>query len=195
MGKGWFVFAVAMFFVLMSLFLLDVFSFPALGFLSGLSESARHRKGILGALLVGGVSGLIVGPCTGPILGVALGYIGIGLKEAHGIGYVGRVLGGGLKLFVFGIGQGALILLCGTFTGVLSRLPKAGQWMVVVKKAFGVLVLLGACVLLIFVGQNTDFPAVTDLLGGRSGGPTQNETESSQEQEPPTDFGGDEFLD
>jgi len=194
MGKGWFVFAVAMFFVLMSLFLLDVFVFPVPQFLSGLSGAAARRKGVLGALLVGGVSGLIVGPCTGPIIGVALGYIGIGLKEAHGIGYAARVLGGGLKLFVFGVGQGALILLCGIFTGLLSHLPKAGRWMVLVKKAFGVLVLLGACLLLIFVGQNTDFPAVTDLLGGRLGEPTQSETETSQ-PEPPIDFGGDEFLD
>jgi len=192
LGKGWFLYGVAMFFIVMALFLLDVFAFPVPKFVQGLSGAGRGRTDALGALIVGGVSGLIVGPCTGPILAVALGYIVAGLRESQGIGFVGQVLGGGLKLFVFAIGQGALVLLCGTFTGLLSHLPRAGQWMVTVKKGFALVILIGASLLLVFVGQNTDFPSLTRFLGGLEASSAQKDAGAPAG---PGEFGGDEFLD
>jgi len=195
MGKGWVLYAIAMFFILMSLFLMDVFTFPAPRFLSGLNAKVgTSRRGVLGALVVGGVSGLVVGPCTGPILAGVLAYIVAGLKEAEGLAYVGQVLGGGLKLFVFGLGQGSLILLCGTFAGLLTRLPKAGQWMVTLKKGFALIILLGASLMLVYVGQNSDFPQLSRLLAAAEGGDRSEATQT----EPSTqqgEFGGDEFLD
>ena len=166
MGSGWALYAIAMFFLIMGLFLLDVFSFPTAGFLAGLQTKSSNYQGVAGAFVVGGVSGLIVGPCTGPILAVALGAITLTLKTAQGVDYVLQIAKGGLLLFLFGFGQGALILLAGTFTGFLSRLPRAGAWMAAVKKGFALLIIAGASLLLVFVGQNTDFPNLTRLLAG-----------------------------
>jgi cytochrome c-type biogenesis protein len=166
MGKGYVLYAIALFYLLMGLFLLDVFHLPNPQFFSRLQAKSANRKGLMGAFVIGGVSGLIVGPCTGPILAVALGAIALTLKNVHGAAYALQVLKGGFLLFLFGFGQGVLILIAGAFAGFLSRLPRAGAWMETVKKGFALLIILTASLLFVFVGQNTDFPSLTRLLAG-----------------------------
>jgi cytochrome c-type biogenesis protein len=168
MGKGFVLYAIALFYLMMGLFLLDVFRLPNPQFFSRLQAKSANRKGIVGAFLIGGVSGLIVGPCTGPILAVALGSIALTLKNVQGAAYALQVVKGGFLLFLFGFGQGALILIAGMFTGFLSRLPKAGAWMEMVKKGFALLIIIASSFLFVFVGQNTDFPSLTRLLAGPS---------------------------
>ena len=58
---------------------------------------------------------------------------------------------GGAVLFLFAMGMCALIILVGTFSGVLASLPKSGGWMEWVKKIFGVA--------MIFVGEYFIFQA------------------------------------
>ena len=164
MGNGWLLYAVAFFFLMMGLSLFDVFYFPVPGFISRLQTKSTNKKGFLGAVLIGGVSGLVVGPCTGPILAVALGAIMLSLKNVQGMDYTMQAIKGGLLLFLFGFGQGALIILAGIFTGFISRLPKAGVWMVTLKKGFAFLIIINASLLFVLVGQNTDFPNLTRLL-------------------------------
>jgi cytochrome c-type biogenesis protein len=164
MGNGWAVYAIALFYLMMGLALLDVFPFPIPGFISRLQTKSSNSQGIPGAFVIGGVSGLIVGPCTGPILAVALGAIALTLKNVHGVDYVLQVLKGGVLLFLFGFGQGALILLAGIFTGFISKLPRAGAWMETVKKGFALVVIIASSLLFVFVGQNTDFPSLTRVL-------------------------------
>jgi cytochrome c-type biogenesis protein len=171
MGKGLVLYAIALFYLMMGLFLLDVFRLPNPQFFSRLQAKSANRKGLMGAFVIGGVSGLIVGPCTGPILAVALGAIALTLKNVHGADYALQVMKGGFLLFLFGFGQGALILIAGMFTGFLSRLPRAGAWMETVKKGFALLIIITASLLFVFVGQNTDFPSLTRLLAGPSSSP------------------------
>jgi thiol:disulfide interchange protein DsbD len=191
-GNGYAVFAIAWFFILMALMLLDVLPFPTPRFLMNLqSQAGKHREGYAGAFLVGGVSGLVVGPCTGPILMVVIAAVTTTINQATGIGYLWSILDGGLKLFLFGLGQGALILLCGVFAGLLSRLPKSGQWMVTIKKAFALLILIGSSLLLVYTGQGTNFPDLTGLLAGVKAEAAAPATG----QQPVPAFGGDEFLD
>ncbi|MBN1257564.1 MAG: hypothetical protein JXA52_07650 [Planctomycetes bacterium] len=193
-ANGWAVFAIAWFFILMALFLMDVFTFPVPKFLTNLqAKSGGNRRGILGACMVGGVSGLVVGPCTGPILAVVLVAVTTTLKEATGGEYVMQILSGGLKLFIFGLGQGALLLLCGIFAGFLSHLPKSGKWMVTLKKAFALLIILGASLLLVYIGQETDFPNLTRFLAGLESSES-GETRDSDKEVDTIDYGGDEFL-
>ena len=189
-ANGWAVFAIAWFFILMSLFLMDVFPFPLPRFLQNLRARTGARQGILGAFIVGGISGLVVGPCTGPILAVVLVAVATTLQHAEGAAFILQALNGGLKLFLFGLGQGTLILLCGTFAGFLALLPKSGKWMVTVKKGFALLILIGASLILVFVGQATDFPELTRLLAGAEGaasaGATPSDAQSAQAPQPPT---------
>ena len=193
-ANGWIVFAIAWFFILMSLFLMDVFLFPVPGFLQQLGAKNTGQWGLLGAFIVGGVSGLVVGPCTGPILAIVIVAVSTTLEEAQGIAFVYQALTGGLKLFLFGLGQGTLILLCGTFAGLLLRLPKSGQWMVTLKKGFAMLALAGSSLLLVYVGQATDFPDLTRLLAGTESVAEEVVNETSRTV-PADGFGGDEFLD
>jgi thiol:disulfide interchange protein DsbD len=49
---------------------------------------------------------------------------------------------GGFLLLIFSLGLGLLLMLLGIFSGLLSSLPKAGPWMVRLKKGFGIVMLL-----------------------------------------------------
>lgn len=97
-----------------------------------------HGQGgtYLSVFCMGVISTLIVSPCvTAPLIGVLL-YMG----------QSGNKLLGGTALFAMGIGMGIPLLLIAVSAG--KYLPKSGPWMEVVKKMFGVLMLLMAVWLL-----------------------------------------------
>lgn len=122
-------------FLFFGLAMLDVFSLE-MTFLQKLIPSGRgNTKDSLSALLFGGVSALVAGPCTTPVIGSLLTYVAS--KQ--------NILLGFSMLFSFALGLGFLLLIVGTFTGVLSTLPKSGSWMALVKKGFGFL--------MIFIGE------------------------------------------
>jgi thiol:disulfide interchange protein DsbD len=98
------------------------------------TESAARRGGSLpGVALMGGLSALIVGPCVAAPLAGALLYIG----------GTGDALFGGLALFCLAWGMGVPLLVIGASAGAL--LPRAGPWMLVINRIFGVVLL--ACAL------------------------------------------------
>ena len=103
-----------------------------------LETAGRGRKGgsLIGAGILGALSGLLVGPCmTAPLAGALL-YIA----------QSGNAVEGGLVLFTMGIGIGMPLLLLVT---VGSRfLPKPGAWMNLMKGLFGFL-FLGTALLLV----------------------------------------------
>ncbi|HEX7316472.1 MAG TPA: cytochrome c biogenesis protein CcdA [Pyrinomonadaceae bacterium] len=126
----------------LGLSMLDVFQLPSPQFLSRWNPR-RRGKGYVSALLIGASSGLVVGPCTAPALGAVLAYVGT----------QGRVTFGASLLFVFALGMGALMIVLGTFGGALLGLPRSGVWMVKIKKAFGVVMILIAEYLLVEAGR------------------------------------------
>jgi thiol:disulfide interchange protein DsbD len=81
---------------------------------------------------LGVAGGFIVGPCATPVLGSLL--ILVASKK--------NVLYGSSLLFVYAYGVGASLILVGTFSGFLSRLPKSGPWLVVVKTVCGMTVFI-----------------------------------------------------
>ncbi len=84
-------------------------------------------KGWLGALLVGATSGFVAAPCTAPALGAVLAYVATRRSVVFGTSL----------LFTFAVGMGTLLVIIGTFAGVVRNLPRAGTWMDRVRKAFG----------------------------------------------------------
>ncbi len=128
--------------LLLALSMLDLFQLPTLQFPARLIPK-RQGKGYLAALLIGATSGLVVGPCTAPALGAVLAYVGAR----------GNLVFGLTILFVFALGMGALMIALGTFSSVLLARPRSGQWMVRVKKAFGVAMILIAEYFLLQAGQ------------------------------------------
>jgi thiol:disulfide interchange protein DsbD len=92
--------------------------------------SNRQSAGTFGGVAVmGALSALIVTTCVGPALVGALLVIS----------QTGQLVRGGAALFAMSIGMGTPLLLVGASAGKL--LPKAGPWMDLVKKLFGVMML------------------------------------------------------
>lgn len=95
------------------------------------SLSNKQKRGsFVGAAVMGALSALIAGPCATPVLAGALIYI----AQSNDI------LLGWAALFVLGLGTGVPLIAVGA--GLGSFLPKAGDWMDLVKGFFG-FVLLG----------------------------------------------------
>ncbi|HZD54838.1 MAG TPA: cytochrome c biogenesis protein CcdA [Candidatus Aquicultoraceae bacterium] len=117
--------------ILMALSMLDVFHVPVPAFVAG-RAAGKKRGGAIGAFALGVSSGFIVGPCTAPVLGSLLVYVGARQN----------VLFGASLLFAFALGMGFLLLVAGTFTGLLASLPKSGKWTDAVKKGFGFFLIL-----------------------------------------------------
>lgn len=132
--NAWVLGIFAAMFVVLSL---SMFGFYELQLPKGLqdrfSSSANARHGSMWAIaLMGALSALIVGPCVAAPLAGALLYIA---KTSDAI------LGGG-ALFTMALGMGMPLMLVGIFSR--SLLPKAGSWMTVVTRGFGVALLATA---------------------------------------------------
>jgi cytochrome c-type biogenesis protein len=131
-ASPWAFFIVANICIFMALSMLDVFYIPMPRFLSRLG-ARKGRRGFLGAFFMGMVSGLVIGPCTAPVLGGLFAFVAAKQNLLFGVSL----------MFFFAMGMGVLFIVIGTFSTTLSSLPKAGKWMEKIKKIFG-LILLGA---------------------------------------------------
>ena len=60
---------------------------------------------------------------------------------------------GFVYLFVFSLGMTTLLIVVGTFSGALARLPKSGAWMVWVKRLFALLMIGAAEYYFVTMGQ------------------------------------------
>ena len=130
----WTYFIMANICILMGLSMLDVFALAIRTpqFITRVQPSTR-TKGFLGSFLIGVASGFVMGPCTTPVLGVLLGYVAT--RQS--------ILFGTSLLFVFALGMGTLLIVLGTFAGLLVNMPKGGIWMTRVNHLCG-WILLGA---------------------------------------------------
>jgi len=88
---------------------------------------SKRGQGLAGVFVMGAVTGLVASPCLGPVLIALLAWIA----------KTGDVLRGFTLLFVFAAGMGVLLIVIGTFSGMLTALPKSGNWMIRVKEALG----------------------------------------------------------
>ncbi len=116
---------VANIFIFLGLSMLDVFVLPIPSFLA--SRQQKQVGGYLGAFLVGLLAGTVAAPCTAPVLGVVLTFVAAKQNVLYGI----------TLLFVFSVGLGTLLIIVGTFAGLVSSMPKTGKWSVAIKKFFG----------------------------------------------------------
>jgi thiol:disulfide interchange protein DsbD len=87
--------------------------------------------GVQGAFVLGLCSGLIAAPCTGPVLGFLLTWVGT----------TGQLFFGALNLFVYSLGLGSLFWVVGTFA---VSLPKSGVWLEWIKSLFGIVMVVAA---------------------------------------------------
>lgn len=89
--------------------------------------AARPHAGYTGTLLMGLTLGVVAAPCIGPfVLGL--------LAWAAG---TGSPLLGFLGFFVLSLGLGMPLFFLAVFSGQLKRLPRAGEWMLWVRRLMG----------------------------------------------------------
>ena len=98
---------------------------------SKLAGISGNQKGgtTIGAFIMGALSALIVTACVAPAL----------IATLIVMAQTGDMVRGGAALFAMSLGMGAPLLIVGAAQGHL--LPKAGNWMVAVKSAFGFMLL------------------------------------------------------
>ena len=130
--NAWVLAGFALVFVLLALSMFGFYELQLPGFLRQPLSAAHHRLrgGKLASVAgMGVLSAIIVSPCVAAPLAGALLYI----SQTRDVAL------GGSALFAMALGMGIPLLAIGVSGGAL--LPKAGRWMNVVKKFFGVLLL------------------------------------------------------
>jgi cytochrome c-type biogenesis protein len=132
-------YALALIFLFLGLHFLGVVPLPW----TGEGPSSPRRKGWIGALVLGLVFGIGVGPCTfaymAPMLGVTL-------KVAST-----RWLYGVALLLFYGLGHCSVIVLAGTSAQLVQRYldwHEGSRGAVLLRQACGVLVILGGAYLI-----------------------------------------------
>jgi cytochrome c-type biogenesis protein len=127
-GQGW-RFAIAIVFMIMGLQLAGVINLK----LGGNSQRfLPQRTGLIGALILGALFGLVLSPCASPVLAVILTLAAV----------KGEVAYGSSLLFAYALGQGTLVILAGTFTGVIESFlqSRGARASVVMQQVAGFLI-------------------------------------------------------
>ncbi|WP_171263429.1 protein-disulfide reductase DsbD [Acinetobacter silvestris] len=129
---------ISLFALLFIVFALNLFGLFQLSMPQALMQKLNHlqdkQKGgtLLGAIIMGALSALIVGPCMSAPLAGALLFV----SQSH------NAVLGGLYLFVLGLGIGLPLFMTSVFGS--KFLPKPGIWMDRLKVCFGFMMLMMA---------------------------------------------------
>jgi cytochrome c-type biogenesis protein len=127
-GPGW-RFAIAIVFMIMGLQLAGVINLKLGG---NTQKFLPQRTGLIGALILGALFGLVLSPCASPVLAVILTLAAV----------KGEVAYGSSLLFAYALGQGTLVILAGTFTGVIESFlqSRGARASVVMQQVAGFLI-------------------------------------------------------
>jgi cytochrome c-type biogenesis protein len=128
----WLYFGMANLLVVSALVLLDILPLRIPSSILNRASSAGTAGRFSGAFIMGAVSGLVAAPCSAPVMAAVLTWVTT--TRRAGLGFI--------YLFTFSLGLCALLVVVGLFSGAVARLPRAGAWMVWVKRGFA-LVMLG----------------------------------------------------
>ena len=139
----WLYFSMANLLLLAALAMLDVI--PIRLPQSWLQRAATAGSGgrFAGTFIMGAASGLVAAPCSAPVMIGVLTWVAA--TKSAGLGF--------LYLFVFSVGMSSLLIVVGVSAGALSALPRAGDWMLWVKRGFAAIMLGVAEYYLIKMGQ------------------------------------------
>ena len=139
----WLYFGMANLLVYAALLMLDVVPLPIprslLARAAGVGGGGRYPA----AFGMGAASGLVAAPCSAPVMAAVLTWVGATRSGLLGFVY----------LFAFSLGMCALLVVVGLSSGAAARLPRAGAWMLWVKRGFAVIMLAVAEYYLIQMGR------------------------------------------
>ena len=130
-SNPWVYFAMAQVLMLSALAMLDVIPIRVPAFIMQRAATAGEGGRFSGAFIMGAMSGLVAAPCGAPVMAAVLTWVTSTQSAALGFAY----------LFSFSLGMCAFLVVAGLSTGLLARLPRAGVWMVWVKRGFAVVMI------------------------------------------------------
>ena len=139
----WLYFTMANVLIIAALSMLDVLPVRLPAGLMQKASTAGTAGRASGAFVMGAVSGLVAAPCGAPVMAAVLTWVTTTQRAALGFVY----------LLSFSFGMCALLVAVGLFSGTLTRLPRAGAWMVWVKRIFAVIMIGVAEYYLVKMGQ------------------------------------------
>ena len=139
----WLYFAMANVLVLAALSMLDVVPIRVPAGMMARAANMGTAGRFSGAFLMGTMSGLVAAPCSAPVMAAVLTWVTV--TKSVGVGF--------LYLLTFSIGMCTLLIVVGLSTGGVARLPRAGVWMLTVKKVFALVMLGAAEYYLVKMGQ------------------------------------------
>lgn len=142
-SNPWAYFVMANLLLLAALAMLDVIPVRVPAALLQRASTAGTGGRAAGAFVMGAASGLVAAPCSAPVMAAVLTWVST--TRSAGLGF--------LYLFTFSLGMCTLLVIVGLSAGSLSRLPRAGAWMLTVKKLFAFTMLAMAEYYLIKMGQ------------------------------------------
>lgn len=129
--------------IFFALSMFDVVVIQAPAFLRNWQPVSKKSESFIPVFILGAASGLVIAPCTAPVLGTLLAFVGNKQNLLLGI----------IMLFSFAMGLGFMLILVGTFAGILSSLPRSGPWMMRIKYGLAILMIGAGEYFLIKMGQ------------------------------------------
>ncbi len=139
----WLYFAMANLLMIAAFSMLDVIPVRLPGWLMQRAATAGTQGKAGGAFVMGTMSGLVAAPCSAPVMAAVLTWVSTTQSAFLGFAY----------LFSFSLGMCALLVVVGLSAGSMSRLPRAGVWMLWVKRAFALIMVAVAEYYLVKMGQ------------------------------------------
>jgi len=125
----WLYFAMANLLIVAALAMLDVIPVRVPSWLLTRAATAGEGGTLWGVFVMGAASGLVAAPCSAPVMAAVLTWV-----TATKSGVLGFIY-----LFVFSLGMCTLLVVVGLFSGSIARLPRAGTWMVWIKRFFALI--------------------------------------------------------
>ena len=127
-ANPWALFTMANVLIIAALSMLDVIPVRLPASLTARASGAGAAGRYSGALVMGAVSGLVAAPCSAPVMAAVLTWVSKTHSAVLGFFY----------LFAFSLGMCTLLVVVGLSSGSLARLPRAGAWMLWVKRIFAI---------------------------------------------------------
>lgn len=118
--------------IAITLFGLSMFELIHIPLPNAIRLPRQKNKNYLSTFVLGLLSGLLIGPCLTPALAAILAYLAAKQNIIYGM----------TLLFSFAYGMGTILILAGTFSVIIMRLPKTGVWTEYIKKIAAFIILV-----------------------------------------------------
>ena len=130
-SNPWLYFLMANLLIVAALAMVDVLPVRIPAWLMQRAATAGDGERVTGAFTMGAMSGLVAAPCSAPVMAAVLTWVTRTKSAILGFAY----------LFSFSLGMCTLLVVVGLSSGALAKLPRAGVWMVWVKRVFAIIML------------------------------------------------------